>query len=259
MNYFSYCVCSRYVYVYLAINPFDLTWLDCDDASPRFCFETKLYIRLLISLINDEGSTGPPTAWPNQAIVAFDRPYPGVQYISRNCDDASPRFFVRLDSIWGFCVFGANSEGPVGSPRAWKNKRLRPVAVLIPGYNICKICDDANLSYFNRIFWISLFRHFPDSLDVGFGGSYPRPLRPAGTLLGHQTVDMTNTSDICQNCDDSSPGCLVLSSQYLQDPYWFTIQCLAKFTQLYRKWFWISLWIHMIPLLISDVLHLVPK
>ena len=56
---------------------------NCDDASPRFCFETKLYIRLLISLINDEGSTGPPTAWPNQAIVAFDRPYPGVQYIQK--------------------------------------------------------------------------------------------------------------------------------------------------------------------------------
>ena len=54
---------------------------NCDDTSPKFCFETKLYIRLLISLINDEGSTGPPTAWPNQAIVAFDRPYPGVQYI----------------------------------------------------------------------------------------------------------------------------------------------------------------------------------
>ena len=33
--------------------------------------------------INDEGSTGPPTAWPNQAIVAFDRPYPGVQYIQK--------------------------------------------------------------------------------------------------------------------------------------------------------------------------------
>ena len=54
-----------------------------DDASPRFCFETKLYIRLLISLINDEGSTGSPTAWPNQAIVAFDRPYPEVQYIQK--------------------------------------------------------------------------------------------------------------------------------------------------------------------------------
>ena len=56
---------------------------NCDDASPRFCFETKLYIRLLISLINDEGSTRHPTAWPNQAIVAFDRPYPGVQYIQK--------------------------------------------------------------------------------------------------------------------------------------------------------------------------------
>ena len=56
---------------------------NCDDASPRFWFETKLYIRLLISLINDEGSAGPPTAWPNQAIVAFDRPYPGVQYIQK--------------------------------------------------------------------------------------------------------------------------------------------------------------------------------
>ena len=56
---------------------------NCDDAGPRFCFETKLYIRLLISLMNDEGSTGPPTAWPNQAIVAFDKPYPGVQYIQK--------------------------------------------------------------------------------------------------------------------------------------------------------------------------------
>ena len=48
-----------------------------------FVFKTKLYIRLLISLMKDEGSTGPPTAWPNQAIVAFDRPYPGVQYIQK--------------------------------------------------------------------------------------------------------------------------------------------------------------------------------
>ena len=56
---------------------------NCDDASPRFCFENKLYICLLISLINDEGSTGPPTAWLNPAIVAFGRPYPGVQYIQK--------------------------------------------------------------------------------------------------------------------------------------------------------------------------------
>ena len=101
--------------------------------------------------------------------------------ISKICDDTSPRFFVRLDSIWGFYDLGANSEGPVGSPTAWKNKRPRPVAVLIPGYNICKICDVTSLSYFRRIFWTSLFRHFPDSLDVGFGGSYPRFLRPGGT------------------------------------------------------------------------------
>ena len=66
-----------------------------DDASPRFCFETKLYIRLLISIINDEGSTGPPTAWPNQAIVAFDRPYPGVQYIQK------PAMTQVLDFLWG--------------------------------------------------------------------------------------------------------------------------------------------------------------
>ena len=56
---------------------------NCDEASPKFSFETKLYIRLLISLINVEDSTGPPTAWPNQAIVAFDNPYPGVQYIQK--------------------------------------------------------------------------------------------------------------------------------------------------------------------------------
>ena len=38
---------------------------------------------LLISPMNDEGSTGTTTAWPDQAIVAFDRPYPGVQYIQK--------------------------------------------------------------------------------------------------------------------------------------------------------------------------------
>ena len=130
-----------------------------DDASPRFCFETKLHIRLLISLMKD--------------------PIQGYN-ISKNCDDASPRFFVRLDSIWGFCDLGANSEGPVGSPTARKNKRPRPVAVLIPGYNICKICDDKCLSYFRRIFWKSLFRHFPDSLDVGFGGLTLVPYGLAG-------------------------------------------------------------------------------
>ena len=47
---------------------------------------------------------------------------------------------------------GANSEGPVGSPSAWKNKRLLPVTVIIPGYNICKISDDASLSYLRELF-----------------------------------------------------------------------------------------------------------
>ena len=153
---------------------------NCDDASRRFCFETKLYIRLLISLINDEGSTGPPTAWPNQAIVAFDRPYQGVQYIQKLRWRKSQIFCEAWFNMTIFSFFGGNWEGSVGSPTAWKNKRPRPVAVLIPGYNIYKICDDASLSYFRRIFWISLFRHFPDSLDVGFGGSYPRPLRLPG-------------------------------------------------------------------------------
>ena len=54
-----------------------------------------MYIRLLISIINDEGSTGPPTAWPKQAIVAFDRPYPGVQYIQK------PAMAQALDFLWG--------------------------------------------------------------------------------------------------------------------------------------------------------------
>ena len=116
-----------------------------------------------------------------------------------------------LDFLWGsiqykdFPFLGLIQRDLWGPLRPGKNKRPRPVAVLIPGYNICKICDDASLSYFRRIFWISLFWHLPDSLDVRFGGSYPRPLRPAGTQWGHQTVDMTNTSDICQNCDDASP------------------------------------------------------
>ena len=49
----------------------------------------------MISIINDEGSTGPPTAWPNQAIVAFDRPYPGVQYIQK------PAMTQVVDFLWG--------------------------------------------------------------------------------------------------------------------------------------------------------------
>ena len=94
----------------------------------------------------------------------------------------------------------------MGSPTAWKNKRPRPVAVLISGYNICKICDDASLSYFRRIFWKSLFRHLPDSLDVRFGGVLPSSPPACWDPMGTgQTVDMTNTSDICQNCDDASP------------------------------------------------------
>ena len=51
---------------------------------------------LLISLINKEGSTWPPMVWPNQATMDFDRAYPGVRgtIYPKNCDDASPRFFV---------------------------------------------------------------------------------------------------------------------------------------------------------------------
>ena len=82
-------------------------------------------------------------------------------------------------------------------------------------------CDDASLSYYRRIFWKSLFRHLPDSLDVRFGGSYPRPLRPAGTQWGHQTVDMTNTSDICQNCDDASPRFCFETKLYIR--LWFLL------------------------------------
>ena len=53
----------------------------------------------MISLINVEGSTGPPTAWPNQAIVVFDRPYPGIQYIEKNAMTQVLDFFTGLDSI----------------------------------------------------------------------------------------------------------------------------------------------------------------
>ena len=48
-----------------------------------FVLRSNCTFACLISLINDEGSIGPPTAWPNQTIVAFDRPYPGVQYIQK--------------------------------------------------------------------------------------------------------------------------------------------------------------------------------
>ena len=116
-----------------------------------------------------------------------------------------------LDFLWDsiqymdFAFWGLIQRDLWGPVRLRKISRHGLSRVLIPGYNICKICDDASLSYFRRIFWKSLFRHLPDSLDVRFGGSYPRPLRPAGTQWGHQSVDMTNTSDICQNCDDASP------------------------------------------------------
>ena len=92
-----------------------------------------------------------------------------------------------LDFLWGsiqyedFAFLGLIERDLWGPLRPEKKKGQRPVAILIPGYNICKICDDTSPSYFRRIFWKSLFRYFPDSLDVGFGGSYPRPLRPAGT------------------------------------------------------------------------------
>ena len=99
----------------------------------------------------------------------------------------------------------SNSEGPIGSRTAWKNKRPRPVALLIPGYNICKNCDDTNLSYSRTIFWKSLFGHLPDFLDLGFVGSYPRPLRPAGTYWGHQTVEMTQVLWYMSELDDASP------------------------------------------------------
>ena len=102
---------------------------------------------VLSSLINNEDSTGPPTAWPNQAIVAFDRPYPGVQYIQKL------RWRNVLDFLWGsiqykdFVVFWANSEGPNGVTYGlliWISG-YGSVALLIPGYNIWKICDEASL------------------------------------------------------------------------------------------------------------------
>ena len=118
---------------------------NCDDASPRFFVRSNYTFGLLISPINDEGSTGPPTAWPNQTIV------------------------VRFESILGFFIWGDYLVGPMGSPTAWKNKRPRSVAVLIPAYNACKICDDASPSYFRRNIWKSLFWHLSGFLDVGFG------------------------------------------------------------------------------------------
>ena len=151
---------------------------NCDDASPRFCFETKLYIRLLISFINDEGSTGPPTAWSNQTIVAFDRPYPGVIY-------PKPAMTQVLDFLWGsiqyedFAFLGLIEMDLWGPLRPGKisGHGLRST---VPGYNICKICDDASLSYFRRIFWKSLFRLFRFS-KCRIWGVHPRSLRPAGT------------------------------------------------------------------------------
>ena len=116
-----------------------------------------------------------------------------------------------LDFLWGsiqykdFAFLGLIQRDLWGPLRPGKISGHGLSQYSFKGTNICKICDDACLSYFRRIFLKSLFRHLPDSLDVRFRGSYPRPLRPAGTQWGHQTVDMTNTSDICQNCDDASP------------------------------------------------------
>ena len=62
-------------------------------------------------------------AWKNKRPRPVAVLIPGYN-ICKICDDASPRFFVRLDSIRGFCVFGANSEGPVGSQ--WPEKISGP-------------------------------------------------------------------------------------------------------------------------------------
>ena len=69
----------------------------------------------------------------------------------------------------------------MGSPTAWKIERPRPVAVLIPECNICEICYCACSSYFRGNFWKSLIGHFPDFLDVGFGGGLTLvPYGPSG-------------------------------------------------------------------------------
>ena len=81
-----------------------------------------------------------------------------------------------LDFLWGsiqykdFAFWGLIQRDLWGPPTSWKHKRPRPETVHNPVYSISKICVDACLSYFRRIFWKSLFRHLPDSLDVGFGG-----------------------------------------------------------------------------------------
>ena len=116
-----------------------------------------------------------------------------------------------LDFLWGsiqykdFAFFGLIQRDLWGPLRPGKISGHGLSQYSFQGTIYGKSAMTQNLFFFRRIFWKSLFRHLPDSLDVGFGGSYPRPLRPSGTQWGHQTVDRTNTSHICQSCDDASP------------------------------------------------------
>ena len=128
-----------------------------------------------------------------------------------------------LDFLWGsiqyedFCVFRANWDGPVGSPTAWKDKRPRPVAVLIPGYNICKICDDASLSYFRRIFWKSLFSalsRFSHLSDLG--GLTLVPYGLPGPNGDTKLLIWPLPLIYCQNCDDASPRFCFKTKLYIR-------------------------------------------
>ena len=92
-----------------------------------------------------------------------------------------------LDFLWGsiqhedFAIWGLIQRNLWGPPRPEKISGHGLLQYLFQGTIYAKTAMTQVLVILGEFFWKSLFRHFPDSLDVGFGGSYPRPLRPGGT------------------------------------------------------------------------------
>ena len=107
---------------------------------------------LLISFINTEASTGPPTV---SARVAFGRPcHAPRNNISKNCDGPSPSFLVELDSMFGSLNFEGNTRDPVGHPTGCVTHYfiivslyyMNVLQLLYQCNHICKIQTDICLS-----------------------------------------------------------------------------------------------------------------
>ena len=75
-------------------------------------FRPYLTFSLLISLINDEGSTGPPVACQIKVTMAYGRPCPGIEYI-KNLRWRKSYIFCELRLNIRIFHSGVNSAGPL--------------------------------------------------------------------------------------------------------------------------------------------------